>query len=549
MTTVNPPRAARRNPPQQVGAEANAHNQLFTAPTAGLYTQTSAAAPKASSALVLDNFWVTATGISPRGGSKLVCGTAPHPIVSMLSYSAFGKQHLFVATQQYCYQANMGTGLFEVNKRLTSGRISTLTVENDAGVFLLMVNGADAMVIYNGSQWLDEPSSPFKITGVPSHKLSFVWAYHNRVFFIQKGTMTAWYLATNAIGGKASRLPLSGVFNQGGSLLFGATWSSDSGSGMRDRCVFVTDAGEFAVYSGINPGDVNHWTLEGVYFLGKPLDANAVMRVGGELVIATEAGLIPISAAVSKDVSRLSAYALTLPIAKSWEKAVTLAGAGGRWSIVKDDTRNVAIITPEIKSGGNHACFVVNLQTNAWSVFSGWHLNTMVFFKGNIYYGGPDGNIYQADVGGFDEGNKPFYCRACLAFDPLQTPGFFKVAHALRVTWKGDPGAVRHSLARDYRIIFPPPPEGVTAAAKQQTLSDTPPKWNIARWDATPWKLSSSPETVKALAGNYRRRWESIAAQGATLAPQIQITSKQRDKLDCELVSIELLYSTGGVIV
>ncbi|TIR78102.1 MAG: hypothetical protein E5X19_32465, partial [Mesorhizobium sp.] len=75
-------------------------------------------------------------------------------------------------------------------------------------------------------------------------KLSFVWTYRSREFFIEKNTLTAWFLPVDAISGAASDFSLAGVFQKGGSLLCGGTWSLDAGDGVDDKCVFISTKGE-----------------------------------------------------------------------------------------------------------------------------------------------------------------------------------------------------------------------------------------------------------------------------------------------------------------
>ena len=61
--------------------------------------------------------------------------------------------------------------------------------------------------------------------------------------------MNAWYLATNAVGGALSMIPLSGAAAKGGKLLFGAAWTIDAGNGLDDKCVFVTRPGEALIFT------------------------------------------------------------------------------------------------------------------------------------------------------------------------------------------------------------------------------------------------------------------------------------------------------------
>jgi hypothetical protein len=120
-----------------------------------------------------------------------------------------------------------------------------LTVANDNGDYLLRFDGTTWSML-NGGQ-LHEPSGSPVATG---HGLTYVWKYRNRMFFIQGGSMNAWYLDTNAVTGLLHLLPLSGSCTKGGSLLFGATWSLDAGDGLDDKCIFVTTEGEVLVFTG-----------------------------------------------------------------------------------------------------------------------------------------------------------------------------------------------------------------------------------------------------------------------------------------------------------
>src|SRR5690606_13998256 len=122
-----------------------------------------------------------------------------------------------------------------------SGDYSSLQFTTSGGTFLLMVNGVDDMQQFDGSSWLavNSSSTPRKIEGVATSDLTHIWKYGNRVFAVEGGTMNAWYLPTLSIGGTATLFTLGGVFNHGGSLLFGGSWSTDAGDGLDDYCFFV----------------------------------------------------------------------------------------------------------------------------------------------------------------------------------------------------------------------------------------------------------------------------------------------------------------------
>lgn len=539
MITVRPSRVPSPNRIEtQTDKRPNAQSKSYTAPIAGIITNAPLATADLQSALILENFWPTPSGIEPRGGAQKRC-TIVGAVGAFFEYRAGLTNTFFAASDAAIYSFSdttpVDTALTAVVTGQTSSDYSFLEKQTDGGSFLTLVNGQDSALIFDGTTWqtVTDLSSPHAITGVDTDKLEHVWSYGNRTFFIEQGSMNAWYLGTNSVSGAAAVLPLAGVFNEGGNLLTGATWSADSGDGMDDRCVFATDQGEFAVYRG-DPADANNWHLEGVYTLGKPLGKNAMMQVGGDLIIATKSGLVPISAATQKDPSQLKLHALTRNMDPDWRREIILAGNAGGWQIAKWDTRNMAVVAPPNSGAEQGYCFAANLETGAWTKFTGWQIDAMAVLGDGLYHGDNSGNIYLGDVGGFDDGNA-FECKACFQFDHLDAPGYWKTAHAIKGTWRHQSAfAPKHTIAQDYRPNF--------GAAPSVPMSGTQ---EVGEWDASLWDQSDWAEDDRSWM--VSEKWETASAQGETIAPQIQVTSAQAAKLRCELISVDVMYSTGGL--
>ena len=148
--------------------------------------------------------------------------------------------------------------------------------------------------------------------------------------------MNAWYLPLNAFQGQLSMIPLAGAATKGGKLLFGATWSLDAGDGIDEKCCFVTDLGEILIFTGTNPSDAANWRQEGRYSIGAPMGMNAHLQVGGDLLIATVDGIVPISAAITKDSAQLDLAAITVTIKPMWRDEVNAKRAWS-WTMEKWD--------------------------------------------------------------------------------------------------------------------------------------------------------------------------------------------------------------------
>ena len=106
----------------------------------------------------------------------------------------------------------------------------------------------EAARIATPAQWTIDMASddlPW-ITGPPGSavengaNLVYVCKYRNRLFFIEKNSMNAWYLGIDSVGGALLQIPLSGAASKGGKLVFCAVWSIISGSGTDDKLVFMT---------------------------------------------------------------------------------------------------------------------------------------------------------------------------------------------------------------------------------------------------------------------------------------------------------------------
>ena len=517
----------------------SAQTRTYAAPIGGWVSNANMAVQDVQTAVVLENFWPTATGVVPRGGSKRRV-TIPNPVKTLFEYRAGLTGQFFVADENNIYAFSDttldGTALTATVSGQSNGEYSFLEMQTDGGSFLSLVNGEDYLRIFDGTNWqqVTDVSSPFAVTNVDTRALSHVWAYNNRQFFVEKGTMNAWYLGVNSVAGPAMKLPLAGVFRKGGSLLFGATWSSDSGEDMNDRCVFVTDQGEFALYNG-DPASAEMWSFDGVYDLGAPLGPRAIMSVGGDLIVATKAGLVPLSAALQKDVSQLKLAALSRAIDPDWRHEVLLTGQSDGWRVEKWTSRNMALVVPPLAQTDCAYSFLVNLETGAWARFTGWRVNDLHLLGEALHFGTEDGVVYQCDVGGTDDGDL-IPCRMCLAFDQLNGGSAFKVAHLVRGTFRHTvPFGAQFSVGTNYLPVFPAAPNSVLASEGVEA------SWDAATWDQCYWASELTDWQIS-------EKWESVSGHGHALAVQMQLTSGAPYKAVCELVSIDLTYSSGAVV-
>ena len=514
------------------------------APTDGWVTNENIAATKKKSAVVLENWFPEFDRVRLRAGATKVATTGGDAITALFTYNQGGNEFLFAATATDVYDM---TSLdpdtppsADVSSR-TDGYYSTLQIATSGGEFLYAFNEADSPLLFDGSSWttVTNVSTP-AITGTTSNDTSLLrhgWVYRDRIFMIERDTLLAWYLPVESIGGAASDISLQGVFRRGGTLLFGTTWSIDTGDGADDKCCFFTDQGEVAVYEGANPGDSSDWNLIGVYDLSVPLGKNAHMRGGGVPIIATEEGLVPLSVVFKTDVAALGIAAVSRPIEPDWRREAAKVNAAYPWEVMKWPFKNCAFVSLPHSTVTSPICFVVNLETGAWAKYTGWDIQSMALFGGQAYFGDADGLIYSMEVGGTDN-TMNYVGRMSCAFNHLKAPGYYKTVSQARAVFLANyTFTPRLSCTVDYLVNFPSPPSALDDGGSGSG-------WDLSLWDVGLWDEGGD---TAALA--VQTRWRSISRSGYSHSMQIQITMGNETAPNISLIAMDILYETGGIVV
>jgi hypothetical protein len=512
-----------------------ARSTSVPAPTGGWIKSRNLATPgsrKSPGAEVLENWFPTATGCRMRHGSQKYATLGSADVAALFTYSNGSNRRLFGACGAGIYDittvADAGTPPAAAVSGLTGDDWSAVQFSTPGGTFLRCVNGSDVPRVFDGAAWASTPA--ITGTGLTDTDLCFVWTHGQRLFFVEKDSLDAWYLPVDAIGGTASVLPLGGVFNLGGSLLFGGTWSIEAGDGLSEQCVFVTTEGEVAVYQGADPSTAATWRKVGVYKIGRPLGRDAFIRAGGDLVVATDIGFIPLSQAIQRDVAALAPAAVSYPIETAWNDAV--ASRPGAWRCVVWPKRQMVLVATPYSADAVSQMLVANARTGAWCVFTGWLGTSMVVFGDRCFFGTSGGKVIEAEVTGYDQG-QPYTASFVPLFDDLGSPSSLKIALEARAVLLSS-SAVDETLSvqTDYVVDLPVPP-----AASAVLASGT---WGTAIWGADTWGQARKQIVVQ--------EWRSVSGSGGALAPSIQITSGASVPPTVDLVRIDLTFDTADIV-
>jgi hypothetical protein len=392
------------------------------------------------------------------------------------------------------------------------------------------------------------------------HNLGYVWKYRNRLMFIETGSMNAWYLAPNAVGGVLQLIPLGGSAAKGGKLMFGASWSMDAGDGLDEKCIFVTDLGEVLVFTGTNPADAANWRQQGRYDLSPPLGMNAHMQLGGDVLIATEAGLIPLSQAINKEAGQLELAMLTRPIKRLWRENV-VAKRASPWTMKRWDSYAAFFVATPGGLPGARTCLLANNTSIAWARYD-WDATCWLLLRDDLYFGTQDGIVMLANRTGYDDGEDkkiPYIATLVGGWETFGPPANQVVWHQARAAFVASTGreAFYPQLAAtvDYVVKLPQPP----AAGADLGVMDV---WDQGLWYAPDPPLPAVPPSPADIA-TYAQwdqpsaaqppirntMWISIGKTGFAHAPIVQVTVAQQAVPTVELIAISATYEPAGVNV
>lgn len=411
------------------------------------------------------------------------------------------------------YLTGIAGGTFQDNEAITDGEGGSA-----------LANGAASMVLGTDLSFEDGGS-------LTSANLAYVWTFKNRVYFLEKETMNAWYLPVGQIAGELVKFPLGGELSLGGHLVFGAMWSQDVGDGLNALWVVVSSEGEAAVYQGSDPGGgLEAWSQVGVYRVGRPLGDRCHVQIGGDLVIATDTAFVPLSQALSRDYSQLAANALSWPIEAEWPKQAQLR-PGARWeATLWTGAQMVAVALPRF-SGQRDGFLVMNSRTGKWAYFTNWSATCVHVFDGRMFFGSEDGAVYEANVGGNDDG-ATYTATYVPVFDQMEVPGYKTMVQARAVLRSAHQIIEKLSDQTDYRVMLPAAPEASVPVAGSY--------WGAMIWGQDRWNTAADV--------NVTQHWQLQSGAGEVHAPALQITSGSLIPLDVEIIRTDALFYPGGLV-
>lgn len=510
--------------PQRRGLKQVSRVASIPAPSNGWNAKDQYTGMKPEDAIVLDNLIPTASGIILRNGfSSHVTGLGA-AVQSLMEHSApAGTRTLFGAA---------GTSIFNVTAAGAVGAASLTSLGNakfqhvmfgtSGGNFLVICNGSASVRNYNGASWTT-PS----ITAVTSANLINVAVHANRLWFVEKNTLDAWYLPVSSIAGAATKFPLGAQAKLGGTLQAIGSWSRDGGSGSDDVCVFLTSAGEVFLYAGTDPDFSNTWRLVGRFRIPEPIGHRCMVKVGADLAVITSQGVLPLSVVLPITASVVQRAAATDRIQGAFEEAYRANSSLYGWQIIEYPKGGLSIVNVPQSDGTQAIQYVMYTQTGAWCRFTSINALCWSLLGDVMYFGTSAGTVYKYHSATYADDGAAIRWKVLTAFSDLKHVGNKRVVMGKPVLIAAEGTAAHVTVKTDY-----------DTSPAAETISAIPadgPSWDTGDWDVTAW----GPSQV-TLAD-----WQSVVAEpGHAVAVLLQGSSLT----PLTLTRTDLMYEPGGIL-
>lgn len=457
-------------------------------------------------AVVLDNAVPRPAYVEIRGGSSTwVSGLGGDVETLMVFRPANSAEEMFAFALGQLFDVSDFAAPTVVDTGFANARwqYENFTPANGT-THLIAVNGADNGLIYDGTTW-EEPD----ITGIDPSDLINIAIHKRRIWFIEKDSTNAWYLATDAISGTLTKFELGSLFSRGSYLVAMGIWTVDGGNGPDDLAVFVSNKGQVVIFKGTDPNNANAWFHVGTFNLPPPLGRRCFLSYGSDLLYISMEGLLPISKALPFDPSGVRSVALTNRIQNAMLQAAQTGREMFGWEAQTFPLQSLLIMNVPVVEGGAYVQFVMNTLTGAWCRFTGWNANCFEIYNESLFFGDTIGSVLIGYTGRADV-DSPIAMDMKTAFNYYEDPGRMKTMQMCKPFIVAG-GSVSPTIGVD--VDFGDNDFNAVLSLYQETAA----VWDGATslWDSSSWFGGEQ--------GNILNDWQTIGAIGTAISLRLKI--------------------------
>jgi hypothetical protein len=509
----------------KIPRQQSAQTVTVAAPIGGWNARDALGAMDPLDAVTLQNFWPGTNSVILRNGYTKHATGLPAQVQTLMAYSSGTSNKLFAISDGKIYDAtNTGAVGAAAVSGLTNSKFQYVNITTPAASYLMAVNGADKLRTFDGTNWhKDGDGAPYDITNVDTATIANITLFKNRIWLTTNDTLKAWYLPVNSIGGAAVALDMTSIFQLGGYIMAGMTWTLDAGYGVDDYLVFITSNGEALVWRLTDPTTPTGISQIGLYKIGAPIGRRCYTKFGGDLLVITQDGVVPMSGSLQS--SRLDPrVSITNKIQYAMSAAISTYGANFGWCLLYYPKENQLLMNVPITVGTQQQ-YVMNNITKSWCNFTGWAANCWELHVDNPYFGG-NGYVGLAWNGNVDDTSniEGFGLQSFQSYGTALQKQCKMIRYHLQTD--GSP-SVFGNVNVDYNLA--------DESALLNFSTSVYGLWDTGLWDSAIWGAGLVP-----LAD-----WQGATNIGYTFAPLIKTATQD---IQLQWVATDLVFEGGGVL-
>jgi len=432
------------------------------------------------------------------------------PVETLMVRRAEGVEQMFAASGGTIYNVSDTAVIDAVVTGLNSDRWQYVNFTPPLGTTVIqLVNGIDELQMFDGTTWT-VPT----ITGLPNSlstsAIINIWAQKNRLWYVLTdgaggGSTVCAFMPTGSITGAiAGTLDLGSEWYKGGYLISISDWTVDGGNGPQDYMVFLSNRGQATIFSGTDPTSATAWTLVGTFDLSPPIGSRCATKIGSDVGLILQQGVVPISQALPFDPSSERSVAITARIQNAMAQSAAMGMNLFGWQLITFAPQQLAILNVPQVENSTQVQYVMNTLTGAWCQFTGWNANCFEVYNDTLYFGGNVGDVNECFVGSLDFTNSILADMQC-AYNYFDAPGRLKRMTMVQ-PFLTAAQTITPQISVDADFVIQ------TQTAPIQIL-DGGATWDSAIWDTSVW-FGSVSQTIN---------WLSAEAVGHALAIHLTV--------------------------
>lgn len=410
----------KRFPPKLRRSASDKQHQEFSfpAPTLGVDSTQALANADPQTALAITNLFCRSQGLELRAGYTRWSGILAitgfgRTLMPYVSAAGSASNKLFMAASDgnvYDVTATtlgVAASVLTVPGQTTPGEAYWVNFVIAGGSYLCVVFPGAGYWTFDGTTWVQRTAGvgPGQINGANPNLFAYIFVWQNRLWFIQTGTATAWYLPVQVFGGTVAQFDFGPVFTRGGDLAIGQSWTVDGGGkagGMDDSLVLIGSEGDVVIYGGTDPSSADTFTIVGRWFVGRlPVGRRSITRYGSDMIVLCERGILTMTE-ILRDAADQLQNQMARRINQILQPDIRTSLATKYWEVKILPEVNCLIVNPPPGVYADEYMWCIDLTAFGASKMTNFPFVTIEPFNGATFATDTIGNVWKLWTGASD---------------------------------------------------------------------------------------------------------------------------------------------------